>query len=202
LLLALAGCGGDDSGGKTTGGGSSSGDTAADSGGSTDDSGGSSDSGADDGGSDGGADSGGSESSAPASGGSGEVTKAEFIKKADNACADFRKRSAQLSAKVTQAAATDVRRVGRLLNQLADEADETLARFRSLDVPAGDEQTIDRYLAANRESIKAVRRTAEAFQSGDTEAATRLLQSGQQAGADTRRIAQDYGFKVCGAGTG
>jgi hypothetical protein len=202
LLLALAGCGGDDSGGKTTGGGSSSGDTAADSGGSTDDSGGSSDSGADDGGSDGGADSGGSESSAPASGGSGEVTKAEFIKKADNACADFRKRSAQLSAKVTQAAATDVRRVGRLLNQLADEADETLARFRSLDVPAGDEQTIDRYLAANRESIKAVRRTAEAFQSGDTEAATRLLQSGQQAGADTRRIAHDYGFKVCGAGTG
>jgi Tar ligand binding domain homologue len=132
---------------------------------------------------------------------SGGVSKAEFIKKADSACASFRKKSAQLEAEANRIPQNDTARLATILEELADAAEETFAEFEQLDVPAGDEKVIDRYLSANRDQIDAIRRTADAFQAGDIETASKLIVSGRQAGNDTREIAQKYGFEVCGSET-
>jgi hypothetical protein len=194
FALLLAGCGGgDDSGGNSGGSAGGSGG----SGGSSDGSGGGS------GGSGGGSGgSGGGGSGGSSSGGSAEVTKAEFIKKADQVCTDFRDKSAELEQKANKIPRNQLDRLAPVLRELSDAADETFDEFDDLQVPAGDEQTIDRYLAANRSQIDVIEKTADAFESGDLKAATKLISSGQDAGNRTQQIAQDYGFKVCGSGTG
>jgi hypothetical protein len=133
------------------------------------------------------------------SGGNSGVSKAVFIQRADRVCNAFHEKSAKLGAEASDAAKNDPTRVAEILEELADAAEGTFAEFDRLDVPAGDEEVIKRYLAANRKQIDLLRRTADAFQAGDRAAASKLLVAGQKSSHSTRQIAQDYGFKVCGS---
>src|SRR5262245_29546943 len=133
------------------------------------------------------------------SGGDSGVSKAVFIQRADKVRHPVDGQYAKLGAEASEAARNHPTRVAEILEELADAAEGTFAEFDRLEVPAGDEDVIKRYLAANRKQIDLLRRTADAFQAGDQAAASKLLVAGQKSGDSTRQIAQDYGFKVCGS---
>jgi hypothetical protein len=76
-----------------------------------------------------------------------------------------------------------------------------VAKFRDLTPPAGDEETVDKIVAALEQQTALVGQAADAADSGNAE---RLSALGTEADATRTRVRgllQGYGFRKCGSGT-
>lgn len=123
-------------------------------------------------------------------------TKAEFIERWDAICTENRKRVDAIREPGENASGEEQ---ARALNELADAADDATTKLQRVERPPGDNSAIDQYLELGREQIGLVRRTAEAFDRGNTARADALIETGEASGGRLRGLAQGYGFKVCGS---
>jgi hypothetical protein len=123
------------------------------------------------------------------------LTRAEVIEQGDAICTEFRNRRAEIEREAERT--SDLGQQADFVRELADEGESVADQLDELAVPSEDEAVIDNYIALAREQIVLVRRTAKALDEGNVDNATALAESGQETAARLRRIAQEYGFKVC-----
>lgn len=120
------------------------------------------------------------------------VSKQEFISSADARCAEA-------NAAVANLAAGDG---GESLEVAADQEEQitsgVLDSLESLGTPEDPSGALDRYLGALEDQVAILRKRANAARSGDTAAYEQLTDQLEQAEADARDAASEYGFKECG----
>lgn len=126
------------------------------------------------------------------------LSKAEYIRRGDDLCREFRKTSDPLNKQIDRT--NDPAEQARLLREGADALDKTLQGFDALPKPHGDEKALTDYLELGRQNVLLVRRAADALAAGNAREASALLQTGVAATNRARGIAKGYGFKVCGSG--
>jgi hypothetical protein len=139
--------------------------------------------------------------------GSGGPAKAQFIAQADNICRGLRTSLAQFQAqtksltalgdtpKAFGLAATLFRRV-----QSIEQGE--LSRLRALPLPSGDTSAVTNYFEQGAKSVALIGSLADAFAKGDKTAIANIERDGSRISATAKGLAQGYGFKVCGNGTG
>jgi len=128
-----------------------------------------------------------------ASGGGSALSKEEFIRRADNLCREFRSKS------LAGANPQTFDELRRTIDEVLPPAQRTLKKFQRLKPPPGDERIIRSYLDAQRETLSLLRQLGDAAEAGDREAAERYADALRESGGRAKRIAQGYGFKVCGS---
>jgi hypothetical protein len=125
---------------------------------------------------------------------SGQELKQTFITRADQVCAEFRREASQQKPPRTAAGLEQQARRTRIL------AARTVDQLRALNPPGRDRRILDRYLQSLEQSVRtllpALERAARAQDRAEARrlAAKLLRQSEMQ-----QRLAQQYGFRICGA---
>jgi hypothetical protein len=125
-------------------------------------------------------------------------TKASYIASGDQLCGLSRSTRDRLEVKA-RAAATPKEKA-RSLRELADWAAKLLTKFRAIRVPPADKKTIGQYLSSIQAEGMVVRRAAQAYATGHPARAKSLMGDAARLGSQGQRIAQRYGFEVCGSG--
>lgn len=127
---------------------------------------------------------------------SGPPSRDEFIAQADAICADFQELDEGISADLE--AARDGQEQAEVLRRAVAEAEQSIDDLDALEAPEDGSEQFESYLAAMRDQIAAFDQAADQLEAGDVAAAQRTVTSAEERGAEVRRIAQDYGFEVCG----
>jgi hypothetical protein len=130
---------------------------------------------------------------APAGGCGAFVSQGEFTAAADARCREFRREARGLVAPA--AGLPSARHVRRLRSLMLT----TVARLRRLTPPRGDAEEIARYLAGVEANAKVAGRLATALERGSPRRVRALRRRLVAGTATTRWLAQQYGFRVCGA---
>jgi hypothetical protein len=119
-------------------------------------------------------------------GGDDELSKAEYIQRADQICR-------QANDEI-EAAAKDVN-LGNIRQFFTDtvipKTEQELAKIRDLPIPAGDEETLNSIYDRVEDAIQKIK---------DDPSALSQIRSGDLA-PGVAKDSRAYGFKVCGAGT-
>ena len=134
-----------------------------------------------------------------------DVTREEYIAKADKHCEGSNARARRLNQK-TQAAVksgdTDDERL-ELLEPILREGLEVQrkdrAAFRAIQQPEDDRPTIDRLFASYDESTTLIEQMLEAAEARDARRFAGAAKQVEQIQERSREIAQDYGFRECGS---
>ena len=132
----------------------------------------------------------------PGGGEAETLSKQEVIARGDELCTEFRETLNRLQSR-TQT--RDLEEQAEAIDRIADKADEVADEFDSIDPPSGDAAFIDRYVSRSREQVDLLREAADLLAQGDPAKAEVLIESNQGKAAEVRRMAQGYGFKVCGS---
>ena len=120
------------------------------------------------------------------------ITKAEFIKQADEVCREGEKRvqkdfDAYVKENEDLKEPTDADYAALVAAVLAPNAERETEQLRELGAPDGDEEQIEAMLEAREQGLK------------DAEARPKaVVTSGEDIFAGASKIATDYGLKVCG----
>ncbi len=137
----------------------------------------------------------------------GASDKAAYVAAADASCLQFRASLVQFDARTraisalgdtTKAFAQAAPLVGRVA--ALDQAE--LDRLRALKLPSGNTSQVTGFFQATATAITLVTRLSAAFRRGDRATIMSLEQQGSRVAATAKGLAQGYGFKVCGNGTG
>lgn len=121
-------------------------------------------------------------------------TKDEFIAQADQVCADFR----EATKEVAEATPSDYDELEEQAQEIIQMTQATLAEFRALTPPAGDDEIMRRYTSSVEESITLLKRLREAAQEEDAIKVDTYADDLRGLSQRQRGLAQGYGFKVCG----
>lgn len=131
------------------------------------------------------------------------MTRAEFIaagdaicRSSDTAVEGFKRR---IKAVEGESSATGAERVALILRQAVASERASLAKLQVLPAPPRDAATITKWLTAESESVTDQSNLANAVANQETAAREAAEQAVRRAKALAHRIAQGYGFKVCGA---
>ena len=125
--------------------------------------------------------------------GGDRLSQAEFVTKADAICQEY---EAKLDA------------LGQPQNEdeLADFADKALPiakdgrdRLGELNPPENQQKTYDRWLEQGDRAIEIVEDLRDAAEDGDRAEIQRIAQEAEQADRESNRLADQLGFKECGA---
>lgn len=137
-----------------------------------------------------------------AGGGSGELSKAEYIERADAICQELYERRDPLQAEAARAAQSgDSDRAAATLANAAEITDSRIAALEELAPPAGDEEEVDEVIVRGKEVASSGDAAAEAVRENDSKALAEASREGQVATARFNKAAIDYGFFVCGRGS-
>jgi hypothetical protein len=109
--------------------------------------------------------------------------------------------NAALKADQANDTATNRHALGNALDQDAQIASPLLDQLRALEPPAGDRVIAAKYESGVASQIGLIQQLANAVNNNDAQAVKTISQQFQQGKASVRRLAQGYGFKVCGSGT-
>ncbi len=136
----------------------------------------------------------------------GAPTKATYIEQADELCRKTNDEGRKLNAEVQKfLAGGDVSALKAAAPGL-DEAhalgERSLAEFKRIPRPAGDEQQLDKMFAAYDAQVAMLGKLADAARSGNGQAFRTQLLEQTSAVANSHGQAQAYGFEECGQGTG
>jgi len=134
---------------------------------------------------------------------SGKPTKAEFIARGDKLCKKFEQGVARVSPEEDpfqqDASPQDAQQASRLFQYLATELPKLVDRIRNLGIPAEG-------ATAARKSLRLLDSSAAQFgqargmiDSGDPAGAKRVAESGFGNLEKAAALAQQYGFRTCGA---
>jgi hypothetical protein len=127
------------------------------------------------------------------------VTKAEYIERADDVCAE-----AQPAIDAAERAAEEAANEGDLetaADRFAEglaESEREIAELRALEVPAGSEETLDRMYAGIEEANRLFRASIARLRVGQVAEFNAVGERARLAARDSRRIANRFGFQVCG----
>lgn len=137
--------------------------------------------------------------------GTSEVTRATFIEEADAQCSSYQVQVAPIKAelealeKVAEPESPqNEKQLGELLNEAREDAESELESIRELEVPAGDEATIERLLDTAEEGNTLAGEGATALEEGDTQRFGELASEGEAINQRATKMAESYGLKVCG----
>jgi hypothetical protein len=120
------------------------------------------------------------------------VSKRQFIAQADAACKKFDDRLKEL------ARAKTFDDVARGYRESAREARELYDDFRAIPKPVRDEQILTRYQKVLNDSISTTEQAADAIKGSDDKRLRALAAEAGRLRRENTRIAQRYGFQVCG----
>lgn len=130
--------------------------------------------------------------------------KERFIAQADKVCAAHRPELLALRQKIERArtSGANPREVYRayavLTGQAADASEATRRELAAIEPPPADRAKWSRILALGGEIIAVERQAADAAAHLDAARLARLAQRLASTGAEYRRLALAYGFRVCG----
>lgn len=137
--------------------------------------------------------------------GSSEVDKATFIEEADAVCSEYQAEVAPIKGelealeKVAEPeSAENEAKLGGLLNEALADAEVELESIRELEVPQGDEATIEKMLGTAEEGNGVAGEGATALEEGDTQRFGELVTEGEAINSRATKMAEGYGLKVCG----
>jgi hypothetical protein len=136
---------------------------------------------------------------------SAKGVKTIFIEEADGICSEYQAKrepiKAELEAleKVAEPeSAANEKQIGALLNETLGDAEVELESIRELEVPPGDEPTIEKLIGTAEEGNSLVSEGATALEEGDTQRFGELAREGESVNARAKGIAEGYGLTVCG----
>lgn len=136
---------------------------------------------------------------------SAEGAKEEFIAEADAQCSDYQAQvrpiKAELEALENVAepeSPQNEKQLGELLREAGGDAESELESIRELEVPQGDEATIEKLLDTAEEGNSLAGEGAAALEEGDTQRFGELASEGEAINARATKMAENYGLKVCG----
>jgi hypothetical protein len=138
--------------------------------------------------------------------GSGEVTKEEYLAKADAFCkkqnAEAKERNQRLQDAATSAK-TAQEFFDKVVPQLEDGLDwarDQQKAFADIEPPAADKATIDKINATNADALAKLEDATAAARDKDLEKFTQLADEESSIDDRANKMAKDYGFKQCGSG--
>jgi hypothetical protein len=136
---------------------------------------------------------------------SGKTTKAAFIEEADAACGEYQAEVLPIKAELEEGekvaepeSPENLKNLGELLNEARADSEANLEELRELDVPAGDEATIEKLLDTAPEGDVLAGEGATALEEGDIQTFGKLAQEGEALNNRATKMAESYGLKVCG----
>jgi hypothetical protein len=125
-------------------------------------------------------------------GGSGErLSEDEFREQANAICADYNEKIADLGSPTSPADIPDYVERG------IPVIEEGIAKLRALNPPEDMEEDVDRMLDEVEKGIPAARQLSEAAADEDAEAVQEAISRGQEADAESNRIARELGLDTC-----
>jgi hypothetical protein len=123
--------------------------------------------------------------------------KASFIARADAVCTKFQQRATQ------EPGAQTARGTARQVAEARKTAAATLDELRRLDPPAAGRPILDRYFRIVEGSVRdLLPRLERAAERGRQAEARELFAEVTARGDEATRLAQQYGFRVCGSSGG
>jgi hypothetical protein len=145
------------------------------------------------------------ESSSDRTSQSGETSKATFIEEADAVCSRYKAERKPIEAEIETVESSgdpespkNLRRLGELLNEALVAAEGELASLRELQPPQADEATVEKMLDTAEEGHGLGAEAADALEAGQVSRFGELRQEVQAINDRAKRMAESYGFKVCG----
>lgn|GEM_PF-1016012 len=134
-------------------------------------------------------------------GGSGEdLSKSDYIAKADAVCAKYSTKSASLENQFNQALkGSDLEAAAQDFEDQAADVTAMLDELETLTAPAADQATVDQIIALGRKRVDVAEQAADAIASGDKET---MIASGKKASVlagEYFELADGFGFKACGS---
>jgi hypothetical protein len=136
---------------------------------------------------------------------SSEGAKEAFIEEADALCSDYQAKVAPIKAELEELegeaepeSPENELALGEVLGEAIAEAEAELEALRELEPPPGDSATIEKMLGTAEEGNALGTEAAAALEEGDTSRFAELSKSVQSTNGRATRIAESYGFKVCG----
>lgn len=137
-------------------------------------------------------------------------TKAEYIAQVDRICKREQAKRPALERAFARARDRVRKARGRRakMTRLAaayDEADRTQSRalddLKDIERPDGEAgEEAERFIKANEQDVEVIRRLRDALEQGNVGAIQQIQLQANARRGETKRIAQDYGFEVCGSG--
>jgi hypothetical protein len=119
-------------------------------------------------------------------------SKKAYIAQADVTCSE-------LNAKIQKLPQPkEAKDLGPLYREIATEAEKFYDKFHAIPKPPRDEQVLARYERNLRASIALTERVADAVEEDQTKALAPLVKRVQKVQNRNRRIAERYGFQICG----
>jgi hypothetical protein len=136
---------------------------------------------------------------------SGGVSKATFIKEGDAICTEYQAEVAPIKAELEELegvkepeSPANLKKLGGLLNEALAGAETELESLRGLEPPAADEATIEKMVDTAEEGNGLAGEGASALEEGDVQRFGALVGEGEAINARATKLAESYGFKVCG----
>lgn len=132
-------------------------------------------------------------------------TKAAFIEEADTVCGEYQAEVAPIKGELETLenvaepeSPNNEKQIGELLNEALAAAEVELESIRELEVPAGDEATIEKLLGTAEEGNTVAAEGATALEEANTEGFSELVSEGEAINHRATKMAENYGLKVCG----
>ena len=132
-------------------------------------------------------------------GGDDTSPKDRYISSADGICNEARQVSTAMQQQIQQVMAQgNVAGAAQVINQYQPEYRRHLDRLAALAPPKGDEARVKAVVAAMNESADDVAAESRALAGNDQQLFDQVVASSRAHQAHARKLAQDYGYKVCG----
>ena len=132
------------------------------------------------------------------------AARAQYIAQADRICFSYRDRAVHFQHRLSElakkpASTQNDRKAATVTHKAAQLLSEVLDRLSKLSRPPGDEDAIRAYFEATRQEIDLVEAEASALQDLDASRVKRLNDRVASAIDKVKKIADGYGFRVCGS---
>jgi hypothetical protein len=120
------------------------------------------------------------------------TTKKQYIATADAACSEFNGEIRKLPEP------KDPNDIGPLYRKIAGKADTFYDNFSAIPKPQRNKRILDRYQRNLAESIALTKQAATVLEKKQAKALPRVVKRVRRVQRENRRIADRFGFQVCG----
>ena len=126
-----------------------------------------------------------------------ELSKQDLIAKGDKLCAQTRAKQQQAPT----GGGIPFPALVAYLNQVEQVSKRALSKFRTFKPPSSERKRFDEFLAAAERRLASIRLARDAALARNTKEVTAAInEERNRLGPEYRRIATEFGFKVCGSG--
>ncbi len=138
-------------------------------------------------------------------GGSGDedLSRSDYIVKADAVCAQYAGNSATLESQFDQALkSSDLESAAQDFEDQASDVTAMLDQLEELTPPVADQTTVDEIISLGRQRVQKAKEAADAIASGDKDAMIAAGKEGSVLAGKYYQLADGFGFETCGSGGG